>query len=165
MLRGERPRKPTNALDIGFSDSLWAFTQLCWQCEVELRPDVGKVVAHLGKAAADWNTLMPPLPPCSDPEEPVSDSEEFGEFEIMLSQHCAHRATVQISSFCHFRVTPQSVLPSSQPLSCTHLGPQVLIQSRSEDPHEDFHVVTPHLNPNSHCDPPLFRLPKRPKLR
>jgi len=68
-----RPTKPDNASTIGFSDSLWAFAQRCWNGKTELRPKAGEVVAHLGEAAAGWDGLMPP----SDQVERVhSGSEE-----------------------------------------------------------------------------------------
>jgi len=56
-----RPAKPENASAIGLSDSLWDLTQRCWDGEVELRPKVGEVMAHLGEAAAGWDGLMPPF--------------------------------------------------------------------------------------------------------
>ena len=89
MLRGKRPDKPTNASDMGFSDSLWCFTERCWSGRVELRPSVGEVVTHLSEAAAAWGRLMPP---CSqavgdaglDSEDPLSDSDEPSEFDILI---------------------------------------------------------------------------------
>jgi len=93
VLRGKRPEKPENALAIGFSDSLWGFTQRCWDGKMESRPKVGEVVTHLGEAAADWVGLMPPcahaenFASCS--EEETSDS-EFGEFEVLsLPLYCS----------------------------------------------------------------------------
>jgi len=87
VLRGERPAKPRNALAIGFSDSLWSFTQRCWDREMKLRPKVGEVVAQLLEAAANWDGLMPPNAQAggvaSDSEEPESDSEEPSESGIL----------------------------------------------------------------------------------
>lgn len=60
VLRGKRPDKPENATAIGFSDSLWRFTQRCWHRDVKSRPVVGEVVSHLKEAAANWDGLMPP---------------------------------------------------------------------------------------------------------
>ena len=54
VVQGARPSKPENASAIGFSDSLWEFTRRCWDGEMESRPDVGRVVEELEKAAADW---------------------------------------------------------------------------------------------------------------
>ena len=82
ILRGDRPPKPENASTIGFSDSLWDFTQHCWSGKIESRPKVGEVVTRLGEAAAQWDGLMPPCPPA---ENVVSYSREetldFGELE------------------------------------------------------------------------------------
>jgi len=86
VVRGKRPDKPNNAPAIGFSDSLWGFTQRCWDGKIDLRPEAGEVVMHLGEAAAKWDGLMPPCvqaenaASCS--EEETSDS-EFGESEIL----------------------------------------------------------------------------------
>jgi len=60
VLRGKRPDKPENASAIGFSDSLWDFTQRCWDGKIELRPEVAEVVRYLGGAATKWNGFMPP---------------------------------------------------------------------------------------------------------
>src|SRR5258708_7088197 len=40
---GKRPDKPENASVLGFSDSLWNFTQRCWG-KMGLRPDIREVV-------------------------------------------------------------------------------------------------------------------------
>jgi len=55
---GLRPGKPKNGAPIGFSDSLWGFTECCWGGEIESRPKVGEVVTELGKAADDWDRLI-----------------------------------------------------------------------------------------------------------
>jgi len=88
VLRGKRPIKPANASAIGFSDSLWAFTQNCWDGEMKSRPKVKEVVTHLGEAMADWVGLMPP---CSlagdvglDSGKPSSDSGESSEFDVLI---------------------------------------------------------------------------------
>jgi len=87
VLRGARPTKPENSLAIGFSDSLWAFTQRCWDGPVWSRPKVGEVVAHLEEAADSWNGLMPPHSLVEDvtsgPEE-MSDSGERSEFQVLI---------------------------------------------------------------------------------
>ena len=60
VVQGMRPPKPENASAIGFSDSLWSFVQRCWDGEMELRPGVAEAVSQLGRAAADWDGVMPP---------------------------------------------------------------------------------------------------------
>jgi len=92
VLRGTRPEKPWNASAIGFSDSLWNFTQRCWDGKMELRPRVGEVVMHLGEVAANWDGLMPPCAQAQNDasysEEETSDS-EFGEFNTLtLPLYC-----------------------------------------------------------------------------
>jgi len=77
---GERPAKPENASAIGFSDSLWDFTERCWNGDIESRPKVGEVVTHLREAAAQWDGLMPPTFLTWSPDS----SDELGELEIEL---------------------------------------------------------------------------------
>ena len=84
---GKRPGKPENAPALGFSDSLWSFTQRCWDGEMGLRPDVEEVVKHLGEAAVSWDGSMPPCAKAEDVvsgSEGMSDSTKFGEFEILI---------------------------------------------------------------------------------
>ena len=91
VLRGKRPDKPENAAAIGFSDSLWEFTQCCWDGKMELRPEVGDVVAHLEEAAGNWDGLMPPhirvgTQNGNDVSEPKGalGSNERSELEILI---------------------------------------------------------------------------------
>jgi len=87
VLRGERPTKPVNAEAIGFSNSLWDFTQRCWDGKMESRPKVKELVLHLGEAAAGWHGLMPPRFPIEDvasvPEE-MSDPKGLSKFGIFI---------------------------------------------------------------------------------
>jgi len=78
---GGRPAKLEDAYAIGFSDSLWGFTEHCWSGEIESRPKVGEVVTHLGKAAVEWGEPMPPSVPTRSVAS-CSDDEEWGEFGI-----------------------------------------------------------------------------------
>ena len=88
VLRGRRPDKPANASAIGFSDSLWDFTNCCWDGKAELRPEVAEVVRHLGEATASWDGLMPP---CVQVEVTASGARQTvdlvkrSEFDILLS--------------------------------------------------------------------------------
>ena len=87
VLRGTRPTKPENAPAIGFSDSLWVFTETCWDSTIELRPKVGEVVMRLGEAAARWDEMMPPRSQAwsvaSGPEE-VLYSKKHSESQILI---------------------------------------------------------------------------------
>lgn len=60
VVRGKRPDKPELASEIGFSDSLWDLTQLCWNSDRKLRPKAAEVMERLGEAAAKWRDPMPP---------------------------------------------------------------------------------------------------------
>lgn len=93
VLRGKRPGKPANASTIGFSDSLWDFTQKCWDGEMKSRPKVEEVVTHLRETVDSWVELMPPcLAPAGDigldSGEPMSESEEPSEFDILILLRC-----------------------------------------------------------------------------
>ena len=90
---GVRPAKPWNAPALGFSDSLWAFTQRCWSGDVESRPGAEEVVTCLGEAVASWDGLMPPCAPAkivtSDSRGAwhstvYLDSSEESEFDIAV---------------------------------------------------------------------------------
>jgi len=61
VVMGARPTKPENASAIGFSDSLWDFTQKFWHCDAKVRPKVGGVVTQLERAVADWGRVMSPF--------------------------------------------------------------------------------------------------------
>jgi len=85
VLRGTRPIKPENALAIGFSDSLWDFTQRCWDGTIESRPRVWEVVKHLKEAAAGWDG--PPRPLVDDvasSTDEMSNSEKHSKFQILV---------------------------------------------------------------------------------
>ena len=87
VFRGTRPPQPENALAIGFSDSLWSFTQRCWEGPIESRPKVGEIVTQLKEAATRWDGLMPPRSMVEDvvsgPEE-IPDSKKYSEFQILV---------------------------------------------------------------------------------
>ena len=130
VLRGKRPEKPENAPAIGFSDSMWRFTQRCWDGTIESRPEAGEVVAHLGEAAAKWDGLMPPsfqtdnVASCS--EEETSDS-EFGEFNISTLPLCcppSHGTDgLFLSSSSDFPESPVESETSSIPFNRQNLPP------------------------------------------
>jgi len=85
---GKRPEKPENALAIGLSDSLWNFVQQCWDGNLELRPEIGEVVACLEAAAANWNKLLPPyaqVKNISPSTEGTSGSGEYYESDVLTS--------------------------------------------------------------------------------
>jgi len=90
VVMGARPTKPENASAIGFSDSLWDFTQQCWHGDAKVRPKVGGVVTQLERAAANWGRIMPPfvevknIVPVSE-KLVSSDSISNCKFEILVS--------------------------------------------------------------------------------
>lgn len=59
---------------------------------MKLRPKVAEVVMHLGRAAADWNGLMPPCPQTDfeEPKESTSNSIEHCESQILILPDIAH---------------------------------------------------------------------------
>lgn len=82
VLNEKRPEKPQDSSAIGFSESLWDFTQRCWSGKAELRPKVGELVTHLEKAAADW--VHGPMPPHIRSKDAAPDS---GEEQLDSIQH------------------------------------------------------------------------------
>lgn len=87
VVRGKRPDKPDNSSAIGFSDSLWDFTERCWDGKMASRPEVGEVARHLGAVATDWNGLIPPCMQtktvASGPDG-ASGSMKHGELKILI---------------------------------------------------------------------------------
>ena len=112
---GERPAKPENASTLGFSDSLWGFTERCWSGEIESRPKVGEVVTHLREAAAERDEPMPPTLLSRSPP-PSDDDDIFGELEIRLFLDITHRATAQINAI--YRSRPKGNCPIDTGFSC-----------------------------------------------
>ena len=87
VLRGKRPDKPENASTIGFSDSLWDFTERCWDGRMAMRPKVRDLVRHLGEAAANWTGLMPPCVQAKAVGSGTNDLSGLtkrGEFEVLV---------------------------------------------------------------------------------
>ena len=89
VVNGKRPDKPQNASEIGFSDSLWNFTERCWDGQRGSRPEVGEVVMRLqGEAAQDRHRLMPPRirveSTASDYTEEIRDPMEYSELGILI---------------------------------------------------------------------------------
>ena len=112
MPQGKRPDKPENAPAIGFSDSLWAFTQRCWSGGVGSRPGAGEVVTCLGEAVASWDGLMPPCAPVekvTSDSKGVSDSKKYSELRLPPLLDTANQPTVQMDSFRHLRTFLQGL--------------------------------------------------------
>lgn len=59
VLRGARPPKPTNALELGLSDEVWELLEDCWQTERQLRPSAKDVLGRVKLAASACGTLSP----------------------------------------------------------------------------------------------------------
>jgi serine/threonine protein kinase len=89
VITKHRPDKPANASAIGFSDSLWTFTQLCWADDMHSRPVVTEVVTRLGEEAANWRELMPPSGQDEQVgsvlEGPMLDFAENSSFKFLVS--------------------------------------------------------------------------------
>ena len=87
VVKGLRPEKPENASAIGFSDPLWGHVQRCWDGDMNLRPRVAEVVTHLGRAAVNWDGVMPPCKAravASNSQDLPSDTMKHCEFEILI---------------------------------------------------------------------------------
>ena len=87
---------------------------------MESRPKVGDAVMRLKEAMTGWVGLMPPCSPTGDigldSGEPVSDSEEPGEFDILIFPWCCSSDPAQIS-FNRPQVTAQESSIKSQTTS------------------------------------------------
>ncbi|KAF9647911.1 kinase-like protein, partial [Thelephora ganbajun] len=50
VMRGDRPRKPEGAENLGFTDELWRVVQRCWLANAGERPDVKDILFQLNHA-------------------------------------------------------------------------------------------------------------------
>lgn len=62
--KGKRPSKPDNAESLGFSNTLWWWTRLCWSESPSARPTARQLFCYLQGASRTW---VPPL------EYPIPD--------------------------------------------------------------------------------------------
>lgn len=67
--KGGRPRRPDNAESLGFSDTLWRLTQMCWSESPSARPAAQRLLRCLQDASHTW---VPPL------EYPIRNSFDEG---------------------------------------------------------------------------------------
>jgi serine/threonine protein kinase len=58
ILRGERPDKPLNASDLGFTDTLWELLQSCWSQPASARPTARRVYDCLRSESDDWTAPL-----------------------------------------------------------------------------------------------------------
>jgi len=116
VLCGKRPAKPENASAIGFSDSVWEFTQRCWDGDVRSRPGVAELVTHLETAAANWDRLMPPCVRVenvtADSGEPMSGSMDHCEFDTLILLCYCSLGNVQAGSSELLRASCRRVPPN-----------------------------------------------------
>ena len=54
VLEDERPPKPIDSENLGFSNDVWETLQRCWEKEPSARPSVDAVSACLKQAAETW---------------------------------------------------------------------------------------------------------------
>ena len=131
MYDGLRPDKPLNASSIGLSDSLWNFSQRCWDGDMRSRPRTAEVVACLGSAAASWDGLMPPCDVArgvaSVSKEETSDLKKYCEFDgLILPQYCPSNNGIG-NIFGPSSGTASNTLTESQPTS----GPSTYLSTLS----------------------------------
>jgi hypothetical protein len=61
IIEGRKPKKPAEAIDLGFTHGLWWIVDCCWLWNRDMRPDVGKVLSRLTDAAWAWDMRRGPL--------------------------------------------------------------------------------------------------------
>lgn len=67
--KGKRPRKPDHAESLGFSDTLWWLTRMCWSESPSARPTAQELLRYLQDASHTW------VPP---PHYPIPDDRDRG---------------------------------------------------------------------------------------
>lgn len=56
ILEGDRPKKPENAVRLGFNDELWTIVEQCWHENRAERPRIEEILPYLNDATAFWYT-------------------------------------------------------------------------------------------------------------
>ena len=59
VLQGDRPAKPTNAIDLGISDGLWQLLVGCWNADDHKRPQIKEIVQYLSHEPARGRNYPP----------------------------------------------------------------------------------------------------------
>ena len=54
VLEGERPPRPRDSEELGFSDKVWKTLRGCWEEDPSARPTIDAVSARLKQAAKAW---------------------------------------------------------------------------------------------------------------
>ena len=57
---GTRPKKTSNAEEIGFGSGIWELVKECWKDKPTRRPTIERVLAHLAHNSPGMNTLKSP---------------------------------------------------------------------------------------------------------
>ena len=55
IISGVRPKRPTEAMAVGFSDNVWEIAEHCWHEDPTQRPSVSAVLDRLVAVAGDLN--------------------------------------------------------------------------------------------------------------
>ena len=55
VIDGRQPEKPLQAKSLGFSDTLWKLTQLCWSESSSTRPTAIQLFDELSDLAITWD--------------------------------------------------------------------------------------------------------------
>lgn len=159
-IEGLRIAKPNNALAIGFSETLWAFVNRCWDTDMRLRPNAVEVVKCLDEVKTSWNgRAMPPCPRVAVAASPLQDTTaelKIGRAIFKEPSNIAEGGTT----------ISQLTSPASDPVSsstqCTEPPQQLEVTSPVLKPQaskEPTDEVYPHLNKS--YKPPPSLLPRK----
>lgn len=85
IIEGERPRKPEQAEDIGFSGGTWKFVKQCWNQDRGNRPTTEQAYKHFQRAAKT-SSVVPPGPTTSSYGAEGLTASEFDNGPRDLSQ-------------------------------------------------------------------------------
>ena len=169
-MEGLRPKEPENASAIGFSDLLWDFVQRCWHENMELRPQVADLVAHLWQVAREWNRPMPPhievQRVTSTSQDSMSGLSERCKLEgLIFPWYCLLMDGTALFNSSAISKHPTELkgisvpfirlsTPSAQSTESLQEGPQHAVSTKQK---EVLHY--PHLEEN--FQPPPAKLPQR----
>ena len=81
VMKGGRPKEPSNAGEIGFGSGTWELVKECWRDQPTGRPTIERVLAHLVRSSAGVDDLKSPTyeypPPTTHDHELVLPVEQI----------------------------------------------------------------------------------------
>jgi len=85
ILRGGRPERPENSVEVGLTDDLWEVARSCWEKDANKRPKIQTVLEQLKKIrdkGPEVSSVEPPSPGLFPPHSPPSSITDVDRFDL-----------------------------------------------------------------------------------